>query len=140
MNKALDLLFEEGLENVFKRHRILAMATREAAGALGLELFVADPGQRGFSVTAIKVPEGIDGKELTRIMRVKYGVTIAGGQGKITGKIIRIGHLGYVGMFDVITTISALEMTLADLDYKFETGAGITAAQKIFSENNYLDQ
>ena len=73
-------------------------------------------------------------------MRVKYGVTIAGGQGKITGKILRIGHLGYVGMFDVITAISALEMTLADLDYKFETGAGITAAQKIFSENNYLDQ
>ena len=140
MNKALDLLFEEGLENVFERHRILAMATREAAIALGLELLVAEPGQRGFSVTAIKVPEGIDGKELTRIMRVKYGVTIAGGQGKMAGKIIRIGHLGYVGMFDVITAISALEMTLADLGYKFETGAGLTAAQKVFSENNYLDK
>jgi aspartate aminotransferase-like enzyme len=72
-------------------------------------------------------------------MRIKYGVTIAGGQGKITGKIIRIGHLGYVGMFDVITAVSALEMTLADLGYDFEIGAGITAAQKVFSENNYLD-
>ena len=138
MNKALDLLFEEGLENMFKRHRILAMATQEAAEALGLEFLVEDPGQRGFSVTAIKVPEGIDGKELVKIMRVKYGVTIAGGQGKIKGKIIRIGHLGYVGMFDVITAISALEMTLVDLGYDFKIGAGITAAQKIFSENNYL--
>ena len=140
MNKALDLLFEEGLENMFKRHRILAMATQEAAIAIGLEFLVTDPGQRGFSVTAIKVPEGIDGKELVKIMRVKYGVTIAGGQGKIAGKIIRIGHLGYVGMFDVITAISALEMTLADLGYDFKIGAGITAAQKIFSENNYLDK
>ncbi len=139
MNKALDLLFEEGLENVFKRHGVLAKATQEAAMALGLEFFVAKPDQRGFSVTAIKVPVEIDGKELVKIMRIKYGVTIAGGQGKITGKIIRIGHLGYVGMFDVITAVSALEMTLADLGYDFEIGAGITAAQKVFSENNYLD-
>lgn len=139
MNKALDLLLEEGLENIFKRHRTLAMATQEAAAALGLEFLVKEPDQRGFSVTAIKVPEGIDGKELVKIMRIKYGVTIAGGQGKIKGKIIRIGHLGYVGMFDVITAVSALEMTLADLGYDFEIGAGITAAQKAFSENNYLE-
>jgi serine---pyruvate transaminase len=139
MNKALDLLFEEGLENMFERHRILALATQEAASALGLEFLVAEQSQRGFSVTAIKVPKGIDGKELVKIMRVRYGVTIAGGQGKIAGKIIRIGHLGYVGMFDVITAVSALEMTLADLGYDFETGAGITAAQKAFSENNYLN-
>lgn len=138
INKALDLLFEEGLENMFRRHRILAMATQEAALALGLEFLVAEAGQRGFSVTAIKVPEGLDGKELVKIMRVKYGVTIAGGQGKIAGKIIRIGHLGYVGMFDVITAISALEMSLADLGYDFKIGAGITAAQKVFNENNYL--
>ena len=140
MNKALDLLFDEGLENVFERHKVLARATQEAASALGLKLLVAEPDQRGFSVTAIKVPEGIDGKELTKIMRIRYGVTIAGGQGRMAGKIIRIGHLGYVGMFDIITAISALEMTLAGLGHKFDAGAGIIAAQKVFNKNNYLDK
>jgi aspartate aminotransferase-like enzyme len=71
-------------------------------------------------------------------MRMKYGVTIAGGQGKIKGKIIRIGHIGYVGMFDLITAFAALEMALNDLGYDFEPGAGITAVQKALMENNYL--
>ena len=139
MNKALDQLFEEGMEMAFKRHRILAEATWAGAEALGLELLVAVPGKRGFSTTAIKVPEGIDGKELAKIMRVKYGVTIAGGQGKFAGKIIRIGHIGYVGMFDIVMAFSALEMVLADLGYKFETGAAGSGAQKVFMQNNYLN-
>jgi len=75
MNKALDMLFEEGLENVFKRHSVLAMATQKAIEKLGLELLVKDENKRGCSVTAAKIPEGIDGKELTNIMRTKYGVT-----------------------------------------------------------------
>jgi len=100
---------------------------------------VEDEDKRGFSVTSIKVPEGIDAKELTRIMRVKYGVTIAGGQGKLTGKIIRIGHLGYFGIFDIIIAISAMEITLNELGYKFEIGSGIAEAEKVFVENNYLD-
>ncbi|MBE3113290.1 MAG: alanine--glyoxylate aminotransferase family protein [Actinobacteria bacterium] len=139
MNKALDMLFEEGLEKVFKRHKVLALATQKAVEKLGLELLVKDENKRGFSVTSIKVPEGIDAKELTKTMRVKYGVTIAGGQGKLSGKIIRIGHLGYFGMFDIIIAISALEMTLKELGYNFEVGSGITEAERIFMENNYLN-
>lgn len=139
MNKALDMLFEEGLEKVFKRHKVLALATQKAVEKLDLELLVKDENKRGFSVTSIKVPEGIDAKELTKTMRVKYGVTIAGGQGKLSGKIIRIGHLGYFGMFDIIIAISALEMTLKELGYKFEVGSGITEAERIFMENNYLN-
>ena len=140
MNRALDILLEEGLEKVFKRHRTLALAVQKAVKRLGLELLVQDENKRGFSVTSIKVPEGIDAKELTRIMRVKYGVTIAGGQGKLAGKIIRIGHLGYFGMFDIIIVISALEITLNELGYKFEIGTGIAEAEKIFIENNYLNE
>ena len=98
-----------------------------------------DEAKRGFSVTSIMVPEGIDAKELTKIMRVKYGVTIAGGQGKLTGKIIRIGHLGYVGIFDILVAISALEITLQELGYKLEIGSGISEAERIFVENNYLN-
>ncbi len=139
MNKALDILLEEGLEKVFERHRVLAMAAQEAAEKLGLELLVKDERKRGFSVTSIIVPDGINAKELTRIMRVKYGVTIAGGQGKLSGKIIRIGHLGYFGMFDIIIAVSALEITLQELGYEFEIGSGIAEAERIFIENNYLN-
>ncbi len=138
MNRALDILFEEGLEKVFERHRVLALATQRAVEKMGLELLVKDKSKRGFSVTSIVIPEGIDGKEITRIMRTKYGVTIAGGQGKYSGKIIRIGHLGYFGIFDVIVAVSALEMTLKELGYQFEAGSGITEAEKAFMENNYL--
>jgi len=139
INKALDMLLEEGLEKLFKRHRIMALVVQKAVEKLGLRLLVEDEDKRGFSVTSIKVPEGIDAKELTRIMRVKYGVTIAGGQGKLAGKIIRIGHLGYFGIFDIIIAISALEITLNELGYKFEIGSGIAEAEKVFIENNYLD-
>ena len=139
INKALDMLLEEGLEKLFKRHRIMSLAVQKAVEKLGLRLLVEDEDKRGFSVTSIKVPEGIDAKELTRIMRVKYGVTIAGGQGKLAGKIVRIGHLGYFGIFDIIIAISAMEITLNELGYKFEIGSGIAEAEKVFIENNYLD-
>jgi len=139
MKKALDMVFEEGLEKVFERHRVIALATQRAVEKMGLELLVKDESKRGFSVTSIVVPEGIAGKDITRIMRVKYGVTIAGGQGSYTGKIVRIGHLGYFGLFDVIIAISALELTLKELGYEFEIGSGITEAEKTFMENNYLE-
>jgi aspartate aminotransferase-like enzyme len=139
MNKALDMMFEEGLEKVFERHRVLSLATQRAVEKLGLKPLVKDKNKRGFSVTSIEVPEGLDAKEITKRMRVKYGVTITGGQGKLTGKIIRIGNLGYCGIFDVIVAISALEIVLKELGYEFEPGSGVTEAEKTFIENNYLN-
>jgi aspartate aminotransferase-like enzyme len=139
MNKALDMMFEEGLEKIFERHRILSLATQRAVEKLGLKPLVKDKRKRGFSVTSIEVPEGLDAKEITKRMRVKYGVTITGGQGKLTGKIIRIGNLGYCGIFDVIVAISALEIVLKELGYEFEPGSGVTEAEKTFIENNYLN-
>jgi serine---pyruvate transaminase len=140
MNKALDLFFEEGREKVCNRHRVLALATQRACEKLGLELLVKDKGSRGVSVTSIIVPQGIDGKILTKTMRVKYGVTIAGGQGKLTGLIFRIGHLGYVGIFDVLIAISALEYALKEQKWNFELGTGIAELEKVFMENNYLNE
>ncbi|MDD3819130.1 MAG: alanine--glyoxylate aminotransferase family protein [Actinomycetota bacterium] len=139
MNKALDMMFDEGLEKVFERHRVLSLAVQRAIEKMGLEPLVKDKSKRGFSVTSIEVPEGIEAKDITKIMRVKYGVTIAGGQGKLTGKIIRIGNLGYCGIFDIIVAISALEITLKELGYEFEAGSGITEVEKTFIENNYLN-
>ncbi|MEI6725102.1 MAG: alanine--glyoxylate aminotransferase family protein, partial [Actinomycetes bacterium] len=98
-NAAIDLIKEEGLQNVFERHRVLGKAAREGVKALGLELFaVEDP--EANSVTAVKVPEGVDGGKIGKIARDKYGVWLAGGQGAVKGKIFRFGHCGYFGHSD----------------------------------------
>ncbi|MCL2491376.1 MAG: alanine--glyoxylate aminotransferase family protein [Coriobacteriia bacterium] len=131
LNVALQMIREEGLENTIKRHSLLADATRKGCEALGLKLFAPADG-RGSAVTPVWVPEGVDGKEIVKTLKERYGVTIAGGQDHLVGKIFRIGHLGYFGEFDIITTLAALEMTLAGLGYKFERGAGIKAAEAVF--------
>ncbi len=131
LNEALKMIRDEGIENVIARHARLAEATRKGCEALGLKLF-APPEGRGSAVTPVWVPEGVDGKAIVKIMKDKYGVTIAGGQDEYAGKIFRVGHLGYFGDFDIITTLAALEMTLAELGYEFERGAGIRAAEAVF--------
>ena len=133
LNEALKMIREEGIENTIIRHAKLAEATRRGCEALGLKLF-APPEGRGSAVTPAWVPEGIDGKKIVSILKNKYGVTIAGGQDDYVGKIIRIGHLGYFGEFDIITTLAALEMTLAELGYEFTRGAGVIAAESVFME------
>jgi len=131
LNEALRMIREEGLENIIARHAKLADATRKGCEALGLKLF-APPEGRGNAVTPVWVPEGIDGKAIVKTMKNTYGVTIAGGQDAYEGRIFRVGHLGYFGEFDIITTLAALEMTLAGLGYEFERGSGISAAEAVF--------
>ena len=125
----LRLIKEEGLENIFARHALLARATREAMKALNLELFSKSPSE---AVTAVKVPEGIDGGKIPKLLREKYGVIIAGGQAKLKGKIFRISHMGYVTKFDMLSVIGAVEGVLRELGYtNFEMGAGVKRAQEI---------
>ncbi len=133
LNVSLGMIREEGLENTIARHSMLAEATRKGCEALGLKLF-APPEGRGSAVTPVWVPEGVDGKAIVKTMKSKYGVTIAGGQDDYAGRILRIGHLGYFGQFDIITTLAALEMTFATLGYEFEHGSGIKAAEAVFLE------
>ena len=133
LGEALKMIREEGLENVIDRHAMLAKATRAGAAALGLELF-APPEGRGNAVTPVNVPNGVDGKKLVKIMSDKHGITIAGGQDHLKGKIFRIGHLGYFDKFDIITTLAGLEMTLLELGYPVELGKGVAAAQQVFLE------
>jgi len=125
LREALKIIREEGLENVFKRIDTLARATREGATALGLKIFARDPSP---AVTAICAPEGIDGQAIYKTLWKKYGVTGAGGQDRLKGKIFRIATLGYADKYDVITAISALEFTLRDLGYKFDMGKGVSRA------------
>jgi len=129
---ALDIIKNLGLEKLFEHHRILGDATRDGVKALGLKLLSKRPGN---ILTAVKVPEGIDGLKLVKTMQGKYRAYIAGGQDPYKGKIFRIAHLGYMGGFDIIIALTALEMTLSELGFDFERGSSIKAAETILKEN-----
>jgi aspartate aminotransferase-like enzyme len=130
--KSLDIIKSHGLNKVFEHHRILGDATRAGIKALGLELLSKCPGN---ILTAVKVPAGIDGVKLVKTMQGKYMAYIAGGQEPYKGKIFRIAHLGYMGGFDIITALTALEMTLSDLGYNFKRGSSAEAAQAVLKES-----
>ncbi|MFQ5353757.1 MAG: pyridoxal-phosphate-dependent aminotransferase family protein, partial [Thermodesulfobacteriota bacterium] len=132
LRESLSLIKEEGLENVFARHDRLARATRAAGEALGLKLLA--PQTPSNAVTGIFVPEGIDGAAFVKYLRDDMGVTIAGGQDHLKGKIVRVAHLGYADTFDVIIAVSAIEMALKKFDADVCLGKGVAAAQEILSE------
>ena len=134
LDVALAMIEDEGLEQVYERHALLGRATREAARALDLELLGGTADDNANVVTAVALPEGIDGGKVPKLMRERFGVTIAGGQGRLKGRIARIAHCGYFGAFDIIVTVSAFEMTLRELGHEAEPGAGVAAAQRVFSD------
>jgi len=133
-NVAIDLIKEEGLENVFERHRVLSRAAKEGVKALGLELFGPDDPEAN-SVTAVKVPDGVDGNRIGKIARDKWGVWLAGGQGPLKGKIFRFGHCGYFGHSDIIVGLTTLEMVLAELGHDVKFGASAAAAERVFLQS-----
>ncbi len=130
LNEALKMMQQDGLENIFKRHKVMAQATRAAVKALGLDLFAPTAASDG--VTAACVPAGIDGEKMVKTMRDTYGVTIAGGQAELKGKVIRIAHMGFITESDIIMGITCLEKVLTQMGYKFALGAGVKAAEEVF--------
>jgi aspartate aminotransferase-like enzyme len=132
LDVALDLIEEEGLDNVMARHQLLARATRAGAAGLGLDLF-GDPDERSTVVTAIELPDTIDGARVPGALR-KLGITANGGQNQLKGRILRIAHCGYFGAFDILTSLAGLEMVLQQLGHEVELGAGVAAAQRVFLE------
>ena len=102
---------------------------RRGAAALGLKLFPKESPSN--ALTAIEAPAGVDGQAIYKDLREKYGITGAGGQDKLKGKIFRIAHLGYADTFDVITAIAGLEMVLKGLGHPVKLGTGVGAAQEI---------
>ena len=112
LDVALDMILEEGIDNVFQRHVRLGDFTRQSVADLGLEL-LADERYASNTVTAVKVPEGVDGGRLSELLRTEHSVVVAGGQGKLSGKIFRIGHMGWVSEEDIRETLRAVEATLA---------------------------
>ncbi|MHB1464740.1 MAG: pyridoxal-phosphate-dependent aminotransferase family protein [Thermoleophilia bacterium] len=133
LDAALGLIREEGLENLFRRHIVMGRACRAAIKGMGLELFSPDDDSSS-SVTAVRLPEGIEDGRLRSLTRDRFGVQFAGGQGPVKGKIIRIGHCGYYNYTDIIVAIAALELALKELGHPVELGSGIKAAELIFGE------
>lgn len=130
LQESLRLMRETGLENFWQHYARLAQSVRMAVQALGLELFAQAPSN---ALTSVKVPRGVDGRELVERLRAQYGVTIAGGQGPLKGKIFRMTHMGYYDHLDMIALIAALELALRDLGWKFELGAGVAAMQQTYT-------
>jgi len=131
LKASLDLMRAEGWANVYARHERLARATRAGAEALGLSLLARESPSP--AATAVNLPSGVDGSALFRYLRDKMRVTFAGGQDQLKGKIIRIAHLGYVGAFDVVVAIAALELGLKHFGATVELGRGVGAAEAVLA-------
>ena len=131
LNEVLKMMFEEGLDNLYARHALLARAARAGVQALGMRLVSSAPAT---SATGAWVPEGVDGAAFVKYLRDTMGVTFAGGQDHLKGKILRIAHLGYYDVFDIVTAISAIEMALDRFGHPVEMGRGVAAAQAVLAD------
>ena len=129
LREVFRILKAEGLGNVFARHARLAHATREGMKAAGLSLF---PKQNpSDALTVVSAPDGVDGQAVYKNLREDYGITAAGGQDHLKGKIFRISHMGYIDTFDVIQALAATEMVLKGLGYPIKLGAGVGKAEEL---------
>jgi aspartate aminotransferase-like enzyme len=117
MDKALELLKAEGMENVYARHHRHGERVRSAMQSMGLQLFAAE-GFRSDTVTAVRCPEGIEVANLRKVARTEFDTVLAGGQGPLASKIFRFGHLGYCTDADVDAGLRAVEQTLQRLEFK----------------------
>ncbi len=128
LDRALELMEREGVENIWRRHRRMAAACRAGVSALGLELFPRRPAD---VLTAVRAPEGVAVGELLGWLERTYGVKFAGGQDELKGKLFRIAHMGYMDELDVVAGLAALEQALWRLGWQAaEPGAAVAAAQR----------
>lgn len=132
LEKSLEMILEEGVESSWARHRVLSRAARAAVVALGLSLFSERP---SVVLTAVNLPAGVEWGAFNKQLKTR-GITIAGGQDHVAGKIFRFSTLGYYNVFDVVTIVSAIEIALAASNYQFEMGKGVAAAMEVLRAYN----
>ncbi|AZO37735.1 MAG: aminotransferase class V-fold PLP-dependent enzyme [Mesorhizobium sp.] len=132
LRASLDLIAEEGLENIFARHHRLAEGVRKAVDAWGLKLCAKAPQWHSDTVSAILVPEGIDSANVVKRAYSAYQTSLGGGLNKVAGKVFRIGHLGWLNEVMVLASLSAAEMTLLDCGVRLAPGSGVAAAIEHF--------
>jgi aspartate aminotransferase-like enzyme len=128
LNQSLKRIRAEGIANVWERHRRMSEACQAGVQALGLELFSARPAE---GLTAFRVPQGLKDTDIRGKLAEKFGITTVGGQDKLKGKIVRIGHMGYSDELDVVAGLAGLEIVLTELGLDIEPGAAVTAAQRV---------
>ena len=134
LQAAFEIMKEEGLENIFNRHSMLAASVQAAMPALGLNMFVKDKSARSNSISAICAPEGINADDFRKAMKKRFDISLAGGQEHLKGKIFRIGHLGFCAPRDILASISCMEICLAELGHGDHFGKGSAAAAKTMFE------
>ena len=130
LDAALDMMHDEGLDNVFTRHLLMRDMTRAAFKALGVPLLASDEAASP-TVTAVK-PENVDAEQVRTYLKEHFHLTVAGGPKHLKGKIFRIGHMGYCSPLDVIECISAIEMAFKETGADIELGTGVKAAQEVY--------
>jgi aspartate aminotransferase-like enzyme len=138
LGEALKYIKSLGMDKVVDNAQLLARATREAAQALGLELFA--PESPAASVTAIKAPQGMDSSVIVKEFRTRFGSVIANGQGSMKGQIFRLAHLGYFDFSDLFAIVAQLEIILAANKVPVEFGKGVAAVQKVYAESAGVKQ
>jgi len=128
LQEALKMMRKEGLENIYSRHKRLALGLRNAVRALGLELFVKDDENASYAITSILPPAGVSVPDVRKVFKNDFDIVVANGQNALKDKIFRMGTLGFVSDRDLITAVGSLEAVLLKLGHKFELGSGLKAA------------
>ncbi|WP_147127770.1 L-aspartate--glyoxylate aminotransferase BhcA [Shimia ponticola] len=140
LNEACTMLLNEGLENVFARHRRIAEGVRAAVGAWGMELCAANPSVYSDTVSAIRTPDGFNATDIVTHAAEKYGVAFGVGLGEVAGKVFRIGHLGSLTDVMALSGIATAEMCMADLGLDIQLGSGVAAAQDYYRGQTAQEQ
>ncbi len=134
LKRSLDLIFSEGLDNVIARHHRLAEGVRRGVHAWGMELCAARPDLWSNTVSAIRVPEGVDARDVIKIGYARYNASFGSGLARLAGKVFRIGHLGDLNEGMCLTGLAIAEMSLVEAGAKIEMGSGVAAAQRWYTE------
>jgi len=129
---SIEMIEDEGLENVFARHTRIATGVRHAVKAWGLDLCAATPDVYSDSVSAIKTPEGFNATEIVNVAAEKYGMAFGVGLGEVAGKVFRIGHLGMLTDAMMLSGLGVAEMVMVDLGLDIKLGSGVGAAQEFY--------
>ncbi len=138
LRASIDILLDEGLENVFARHNRLAEGVRKAVSAWNLDLVAKDPKWYSDTVSAIYVPDGFDATEVARIAYGRYNLSLGSGLSRLSGRVFRIGHLGWLNDLMLVQAIAGAEMAMADVGIPIELGSGVAAAQQHYRQTAAL--
>ncbi len=134
LRASVDMLLDEGLNNVFARHHRLAGAVRAAVGAWGLSTCAKGPEWHSDTVTAVVVPEGFDANDVINAAYYRYDLSLGSGLNRLNGKVFRIGHLGWLNEIMVMQALGGVELAMRSVGIPFEPGSGVGAAVRYFSE------